>query len=119
MPMGIQLGVTPTSQALGEGLSYGISPSTISAGGSALGSMTPTLMDKLANLPSDAWDYTKSHPLQVLSTGLSGYQALTPKMTPIQPSAGTISKGSGKIEYVPVLTTEVPKQKYPHSLLLG
>jgi len=118
-PMGIQLGITPTSQALGEGLSYGLTPATVSAGGSALGSMSPTLMDKLANVPNSTFDWIKANPTATLGAGKMFADLKNPPKPPMTqaPSAG-ISKGTvGK--YQPLNTGEIPQLKYPHSLLLG
>jgi len=117
--MGIQLGLQPTSQALGEGLSYGLTPATVSAGGSALGGMSPTLMDRLANAPSSAIDWMKANPSTTLAAGTKLYDAANQQSPlPQAPNAG-IKQGQGSLKYQPLLAVEIPKQRYPHSLLLG
>jgi hypothetical protein len=117
--MGIQLGLQPTSQALGEGLSYGLTPATVSAGGSALDSMSPTFMDKLSNMPNSAFDWMKANPNATLGAGkmFADFKNPPKQQTAKTPIVG-VSKGNIG-QYQPLLVTEIPKQRYPHSLLLG
>lgn len=120
-PMGVQLTSAPTSQALGNGLSYEINPYTVAMGGSdsAMQQYSPSLMDKLAATGSNTFDWMKANPVATLGAGKMFADFKNPPKPPMvhAPSAG-INRGSAS-NYQPINVGEIPQFKYPHSLLLG
>ena len=78
------------------------------------------LLGNLGAMGSAGLNWMKSNPMTTLSAGTKLYDYANQQPPPLQqaPNAG-VSKGKGTVDYQPLLNIEIPKQKYPHSLLLG
>jgi len=105
--------------SMGTGIIQSANPLMNLTAGGELASSMPTFMDKLANAPSAAFDFMKANPSTTLAAGTKLYD-IANQQPQIQqaPNAG-VSKGKGTSQYQPLLVTEIPKARYPHSLLLG
>jgi hypothetical protein len=105
---------------MGTGITQTANPLMNMTAGGQLASSAPTLMDKLANAPSYVGNWASANPMSTAQLGLNAYDRLNQQPKPLQssPSAG-VNRGKGAVDYQPLLNIEVPKQKYPHSLLIG
>jgi hypothetical protein len=61
----------------------------------------------------------KSNPSVALAGGTKLYDIANQQYPLVNAPSGGVSKGKGSSEYQPLLNIEIPKQKYPHSLLIG
>jgi hypothetical protein len=117
----IKAGYTP-EQALGF-----IDQATKNVGGSAMNTLygdAGATLQSAAQGPFSAssggiLDYMKSNPSVVLAGGTKLYDVANQQHPLVNAPSGGVSKGKGSSEYQPLLNIEIPKQKYPHSLLLG
>ena len=105
---------------MGTGITQSANPLMNMGSSGELVSGMPTFMDKLANAPSYVGNWASANPMSTAQLGLNAYDRLNEQPKPLQssPSAG-VNRGKGAVDYQPLLNIEVPKQKYPHSLLIG
>jgi len=105
--------------SMGTGITQSANPLMNLTAGGELASGMPTFMDKLANAPSAAFDFMKANPNATLGAGkmFADFKNPPKQQTAKAPAVG-VSKGNIG-QYQPLLVTEIPKQRYPHSLLLG
>lgn len=105
--------------SMGTGITQSANPLMNLTAGGELASGMPTFMDKLANMPNSTFDWMKANPNATLGAGkmFADFKNPPKQQIPKAPAIG-VSKGSIG-EYQPLLVTEIPKQRYPHSLLLG
>jgi hypothetical protein len=117
----IKAGYTP-EQALGF-----IDQATKNVGGSAMNTLygdAGATLQSAAQGPFSAssggiLDYMKSNPSVALAGGTKLYDIANKQYPLVNAPSGGVSKGKGSSEYQPLLNIEIPKQKYPHSLLIG
>jgi len=80
-------------------------------------SSTPGIMSGLGALGSAGLQYAKDNPLKTAGLGLNIYDRMNQQTPPPQAQPAQVSRGKGSIQYEPLLTTQVPKRRYPLSLL--
>jgi hypothetical protein len=104
---------------MGTGITQTANPLMNMTASGGISSGMPTLMDKIANAPSAAFEFMKSNPSTTLAAGTKLYDYSNQQQPLVTaPNAG-VNRGKGAVDYQPLLNIEIPKQKYPHSLLLG
>jgi len=117
----VNAGYTP-EQALGF-----IDQATKNVGGTAMNTLygdAGATLQSAAQGPFSAssggmLDWMKSNPSTTLTAGTKLYDMANQQQPLVTaPNAG-VNRGKGVSEYQPILNIEIPKQRYPHSLLLG
>ena len=102
---------------LGTGITQTANPLlNLNAAGN-LASGMPTFMDKLYGVPNQALDYIQANPGKTLQSGLNVYDRMNQQTPPPQAQPAQVIRGKGSIQYEPLLTTQVPRRRYPLSLL--
>jgi hypothetical protein len=76
-------------------------------------SSTPSMLGSLGAMGSAGLDYAKKNP----ALGLGIYDRMNQETPPPQAQPSQVSPGKGSIQYEPLLTTQVPRRRYPLSLL--
>jgi hypothetical protein len=69
------------------------------------------------NIGSSALDALKQNPVQTAGLGMGVYDRINAQPQQMQAQPGQVSRGKGSVQYEPLLMTQVPRRKYPLSLL--
>ena len=117
----VNAGYTP-EQALGF-----IDQATGNAGGAAMNTLygdAGATLQSAAQAPFSAssggiLDYMKSNPAVAWAGGTKLYDIANQQQPLVNAPSGGVNRGKGVSEYQPLVNIEIPKQRYPHSLLLG
>lgn len=71
----------------------------------------------LNNIGQSSLDALKNNPVQAAGLGMGVYDRMNAQPQQTQAQPGQVSRGKGSIQYEPLLTTQVPRRRYPLSLL--
>jgi len=71
----------------------------------------------LNNMGQSALDALKNNPVQTAGLGMGVYDRINAQPQQMQIQPGQVSRGKGSVQYEPLLTTQIPRRKYPYSLL--
>jgi hypothetical protein len=102
---------------LGNGITQTANPLlNLNAAGN-LASGMPTFMDNIYGMPNQALESLKNNPVKAAGLGMNVYDRINAQPQQMQAQPGQVSRGKGSVQYEPLLTTQVPRRKYPLSLL--
>ena len=71
----------------------------------------------LNNIGSSALDALKNNPVQTAGLGMGVYDRINAQPQQTQAQPGQVNRGKGSVQYEPLLTTQIPRRRYPLSLL--
>lgn len=71
----------------------------------------------LNNMGQSALDALKNNPVQAAGLGMGVYDRINAQPQQMQAQPGQVSRGKGSVQYEPLLTTQIPRRRYPLSLL--
>lgn len=69
------------------------------------------------NMGQSALDALKNNPVQTAGLGMGVYDRINAQPQQMQAQPGQVSRGKGSVQYEPLLTTQIPRRRYPLSLL--
>lgn len=69
------------------------------------------------NMGQSALDALKNNPVQTAGLGMGVYDRINAQPQQVQAQPGQVSRGKGSVQYEPLLTTQIPRRRYPLSLL--
>ena len=91
--------------------------STLSQIGTGLGSLGSEINTGLSSLSGSALESLKANPTQAAGLGMGVYDRINAQPQQMQAQPTPVSRGKGAVQYEPLLTTQIPKRRYPLSLL--
>ena len=71
----------------------------------------------LNNMGQSALDALKNNPVQTAGLGMGVYDRINAQPQQTQAQPGQVNRGKGSVQYEPLLTTQIPRRRYPLSLL--
>lgn len=69
------------------------------------------------NMGQSALDALKNNPVQTAGLGMGVYDRINAQPQQVQAQPAQVSRGKGSVQYEPLLTTQIPRRRYPLSLL--
>ena len=91
--------------------------STLSQIGTGLGSLGSEINTGLGSLGSSTLESLKANPTQTAGLGMGVYDRINAQPQQVQAQPAQVSRGKGSVQYEPLLTTQIPRRRYPLSLL--
>jgi hypothetical protein len=71
----------------------------------------------LNNIGQSSLDALKNNPVQTAGLGMGIYDRINAQPQQMQAQPAQVSRGKGSVQYEPLLMTQVPRRRYPLSLL--
>jgi hypothetical protein len=91
--------------------------STLSQIGTGLGSLGSEINTGLGSLGGSALESLRTNPVQTAGLGMGVYDRINAQPQQMQAQPAQVSLGKGSVQYEPLLMTQVPRRRYPLSLL--